>query len=291
MRILRTPDSIRRLVRSARRRGKAIGFVPTLGALHEGHLSLIRAARRENGVVVASIFVNPIQFDRPQDLRSYPRTLARDARLAARAGADVIFAPSTRTMYPPGFQTFVEVTRLSHPLEGRFRPGHLRGVATVVAKLFNLVQPALAYFGQKDAQQARVVAQLIRDLNFPVRLRVLPTVREPGGLALSSRNAHLSTEQRRAARALFEALQSGKWLIEWGLRRETAVVRRMKGRLRRVRGLKIEYMVIVDPDTFERVRVVRRPALILLACWLGKTRLIDNCLARPGSAKKQGAFT
>lgn len=280
MRILRTPTSIQAFAHAARRRGKAIGFVPTMGALHEGHLSLIRAARRENDLVVVSIFVNPIQFDRARDLRSYPRTLAQDARLAAQAGADVIFAPSTRAMYTPGFQTFVEVTRLSRTLEGRFRPGHFRGVATVVAKLFNLVQPTRAYFGQKDTQQARIVRQLIEDLSFPVRLRVLPTVREASGLAMSSRNTRLSTEERRAARALFEALQSGRRLIEWGLRRETAVVRRMKGRLGQVRGLKIEYIAVVDPDTFEEVRVIRRPALILLACWLGKTRLIDNIVIK-----------
>ncbi len=278
MRIIRSPAGIRRIATGAHKKGQAIGLVPTLGALHEGHLSLIRAARRENGLVVVSIFLNPIQFDRAQDLRAYPRMLARDARLAARAGADVLFVPSARAMYPRGFQTFVEVMRLSRPLEGQLRPGHFRGVTTVVSKLLNLVQPGRAYFGQKDAQQARIVRQLIRDLDFPVRLRVLPTVREAGGLAMSSRNARLSTEERRAAGALFEALQSGKRLIEWGCRRETAVVRRMRGVLRRVRGLKVEYAAVVDPESFERVRVIRRPVLILLACRLGKTRLIDNCL-------------
>ncbi|MBI3323535.1 MAG: pantoate--beta-alanine ligase [Candidatus Omnitrophica bacterium] len=277
MRIIHSPAGLRRFLR----RKVTIGFVPTLGALHDGHLSLIRAARRENDVVVVSIFVNPIQFDRARDLRSYPRTLARDARLAARAGADVVFAPPARAMYPPGFQTSVEVARLSRPLEGLSRPGHFRGVTTVVTKLFNLVRPDRTYFGQKDAQQARIVRQLIRDLDFPIRLRVLPTVREGGGLALSSRNARLSTGQRRAARALFEALQSGKRLIEWGFRRETAVVQRVRGRLRRVRGLKTEYVAVVDPDTFERVRLVRRRALILAACRLGGTRLIDNVRAVP----------
>ena len=279
MRIVRSPSSLQRLLR----RKVSIGFVPTMGALHEGHLSLIRSARRENKLVVVSIFVNPIQFDRARDLRAYPRDLARDARLAAKAGADVLFAPSARAIYPPGFQTFVEVTELSRPLEGRFRPGHFRGVATVVAKLFNLVQPDRAYLGQKDAQQARVVRQLIRDLGFPVRLRVLPTVRERGGLAMSSRNARLSTEERRAAQGLFEALQSGRRLIEWGHRRKTAVLRRISGRLKQVRGLKVEYVAVVDPESFKEVRVIRRPVLILLACWLGKTRLIDNCLASPRS--------
>ena len=281
MRIVRSAAAIQRLVRSAHRAGESIGFVPTMGALHEGHLSLIRTARRENDLVVVSLFVNPIQFDRARDLRAYPRTLARDARLAAKAGADVLFAPSAAAIYPPGFQTYVEVTQVSRPLEGRFRPGHFRGVSTVVAKLFNLVQPTRAYFGEKDAQQASVVGRLIRDLSFPVRLRVLPTVREPGGLAMSSRNARLSTEERRAARALFEALQSGKRLIEWGHRRETEILRRMKGVLRQAPGLKVEYIAVVDPETFERVKGVRRPVRLLVAVWAGKTRLIDNCMARP----------
>ena len=280
MRIVRSPAGLRQSLQTARRAGKSVGFVPTMGALHEGHLSLIRAARRENKLVVVSIFVNPIQFNNRKDLQAYPRPLAKDARLAGKAGADLLFAPSTRAIYPPGFQTFVEVTDLSRPLEGRFRPGHFRGVATVVAKLFNLVQPDSAYFGQKDAQQARVVRQLIRDLDFPVRLRVLPTVRERGGLAMSSRNTRLPTEHRRAARALFEALQSGKRLIECGLRREKEILRRIKRRLKQVRGLKVEYVSIVDPESFEQVRVIRRPVLILLACWLGKTRLIDNVRVR-----------
>lgn len=280
MKTVRNPAELRRLVAAARRKGKTIGFVPTMGALHEGHLSLIRTAKKETGLVVVSIFVNPIQFNNRKDLRSYPRTLAKDARLAAKAGADVVFAPSARAVYPPGFQTFVEVTEVSRPLEGRFRPGHFRGVATVVAKLFNIVQPTHAYFGQKDAQQAKVVRRLIRDLDFPITLRVLPTVREPGGLAMSSRNARLSTEHRRAARALFEALQSGKRLIEWGHRRKTSVLRRINGELKKVRGLKVEYVAIVDPESFEEVSTVKGPALILTACRLGKTRLIDNIRVR-----------
>ncbi|MBI3322217.1 MAG: pantoate--beta-alanine ligase [Candidatus Omnitrophica bacterium] len=287
MKLVRSTAGIQKLIRAARRAGKSIGFVPTMGALHEGHLSLIRAARRETKLVVVSIFINPIQFDRAKDLRVYPRTLAKDARLAAKAGADVIFAPSADEMYPPGFQTYVEVTQVSRPLEGRFRSGHFRGVATVVAKLFNLVQPDAAYFGQKDAQQAALVGRMVRDLGCPLRLKVLPTVREPGGLAMSSRNTRLSTEERRSARTLFEALQSGKRLIEWGHRRENEVLRRVREVLRRAPGLKLEYIAVVDPETFERVTVVRGPVRILVAAWIGKTRLIDNCLARPNKRKKR----
>lgn len=236
---------------------------------------MIRRARKETGLVVVSIFVNPTQFNNPSDLKSYPRPLARDARLAAAAGCDVLFLPSPDEIYPPGFQTFVEVTGLTRRWEGKARPGHFRGVTTVVAKLFNLVQPDAAYFGQKDAQQARVVRQMIRDLDFPVTLRVLPTVREPDGLAMSSRNGRLPSGDRRRSTVLFHALQEARRLIECGHRREIAVLRRMRGLIRRVPGARIDYAGVVDPDSFERMRRIRRPALVVLAVWIGKTRLID----------------
>ncbi len=277
MRIIRHPAEIRRLTRRAKQQGKRIGFVPTMGALHEGHLSLIRKARGENRLVVVSIFVNPIQFNRASDLRSYPCTLQRDARLVAEAGADLLFVPSAKQMYPASFQTTVEISNLSRPWEGRFRPGHFRGVTTVVSKLFNLVQPDIVYFGQKDAQQARVVRQMIRDLNLDITLRVLPTVREPDGLAMSSRNQRLSTEARRSSRVLFQALQEATRLIQWGHRRENEIVRRMRQVIRSVPGTRIDYAAVVDPETLERMRRVRRPALILLAVWVGKIRLIDCC--------------
>ncbi len=246
-----------------------------MGALHEGHLSLIRRARKETDLVVVSIFVNPIQFNNRADLRSYPRTLARDSRLAAVAGCDLLFVPPAAEIYPPGFQTFVEVTQLTRQWEGKLRPGHFLGVTTVVAKLFNLVQPEIAYFGQKDAQQTRVVGQMIRDLGFDIRLRVLPTVREPGGLAMSSRNAHLSPDERRAANLLFESLQEGKRLIEWHLRRGNEISRRMRALIQKVPGARVEYLAIVDPETLEPMRRVKRPAMLLLAVRVGKTRLID----------------
>ena len=277
MKIVRQSAELRRLIRAAKRQGKRIGFVPTMGALHEGHLSLIRRARKETNLVVASLFVNPIQFDNRSDLCSYPRTLARDARLAAAAGCNLLFVPSAKEIYPPGFQTFVEVTDLSRRWEGKARPGHFRGVTTVVAKLFNGVQPDAAYFGQKDAQQARVVGQMIRDLGFDIRLVVMPTVREPDGLAMSSRNERLSPDERRAAAVLFESLQEGKRLIEWPLRRETGILRRMRSVIARADGARVEYAAVVDPETLEPMRRVKRPALLLLAVRIGKTRLID-CL-------------
>ncbi len=246
-----------------------------MGALHEGHLSLIHRARKETDRVVVSIFINPIQFNNAADLRSYPRTLARDARLAANAGCDLLFVPSAAEIYPRGFQTFVEVTELARRWEGKARPGHFRGVATVVAKLFNLVQPDAAYFGQKDAQQARAVCQMVRDLDFPITLRVLPTVRESDGLAMSSRNAHLSSEERRRSSVIFHALQEGRRLIEWGHRREISISRRMRRLIGRAPGMRVEYAAVVDPETLERMRRVRRPALLLVAAWAGKTRLID----------------
>jgi len=249
-----------------------------MGALHEGHLSLIRQARRETDCVVLSIFVNPIQFDRPEDLRSYPRSLDRDVRLAREAGVDVVFIPSVRTMYPPDFQTYVEVTHLSRPWEGRFRPGHFRGVTTVVAKLFHLVQPDVAYFGQKDAQQARVVQQMIRDLDFPIRLKIMPTVREPDGLALSSRNRLLGPQDRRYAPLVFQALQEARRLIEWDCRRKETVLRRMKAILRKIPNGRVDYVALVDPDTLKEVSTLQGQIQALVAVWVGSVRLIDNCL-------------
>ena len=278
MRIVRDIPELRRIIRQAKRKGKRIGFVPTMGALHEGHLSLIRRAQKETDLVVISIFVNPIQFNRASDLKSYPRTLAQDAQLAAGAGAQILFAPPAQAIYPPGFQTYVEAERLSRIVEGQFRPGHFRGVTTVVAKLFNLVQPNIAYFGQKDAQQARIIRQMVRDLDFDLRLKILPTVREPDGLAMSSRNKLLSSEARRSSRILFEALQQAKRLIECGERRRIVVERRMRQVIRRIPQAKIDYAAIVDAETFERVDRIRGTVQILLAVWIGSVRLIDEMI-------------
>ena len=281
MRIVRRPKQLARLIRQMKSRGERIGFVPTMGALHEGHLSLIRRAVKETDRVVVSIFVNPIQFDRKTDLRSYPRPLKEDARLAAEAGADLLFVPSARAIYPPDFQTFVEVKKLSRPWEGRFRPGHFLGVTTVVAKLFHLVQPEVAYFGRKDAQQHRIVGQMIRDLNFDIRLKVMPTVREPEGLAMSSRNRLLSSDARRSSRALFHTLHEGRRLIQSGERRGSVVVRRMEGWIRRAApGAKVDYAAAVDPQTLEPVSRIRKRVWLLLAVRIGGVRLIDEMEVR-----------
>lgn len=286
MRIVRKQTELPPLIRQARREGKRIGLVPTMGALHKGHLSLIQRARSDNDLVVVSLFVNPIQFDRSSDLRHYPRSLQHDVRLCAEAGTDLLFIPSARRMYPPSFQTTVEVRELSRLWEGRFRPGHLQGVATVVAKLFHLVQPDVAYFGQKDAQQARIVRQMIRDLDFPIHLQVMPTLREPDGLAMSSRNRRLSSDERRHAALLFHALQEARRLIKWGHRRKTAILRRMRAVLRHPK-IRVEYIALVDPKTFRQVSSIQGDLLILLAVWIGKVRLIDCCLIRPGTGKER----
>lgn len=277
MKTIRRIAELRRAIRRARRAGKTIGFVPTMGALHDGHLSLIRAARRQTQVVVVSIFVNPIQFNQKSDFRRYPRTLRQDAALTRQAGADLLFVPSAGEIYPRGFQTFVEVTHLSRRWEGVARPGHFRGVTTVVAKLFHLVEPTIAYFGQKDAQQARIIQQIARDLDFDLRVKVLPTVREAGGLAMSSRNERLSLSQRWRAAAIHNALQEGRRLLKWGSRRTEPVLRRMKQVLRRTPGVRLEYLAVVDPDSLEPVSTVRGPALIVIAARVGAVRLIDCC--------------
>ncbi len=276
MRIIKKLPELRRHIRRLKKQGKIIGFVPTMGALHEGHLSLIRRARRETDVVVVSIFINPIQFNRKADFQSYPRPVSRDARLAAEAGTDLLFVPQARAMYPPDFQTAVEVKALSRRWEGTARPGHFRGVTTVVTKLFHLVQPNIAYFGQKDAQQARVVEQLIQDLNFDVKLTVCPTAREATGLAMSSRNRLLSSEARRSSRVLFEALQEARRLIRYGEKRVPFVVGRMKRMIRKTPGIRVDYVVLVDPATLEPVRIIRKQVWALVSAWVGSVRLIDH---------------
>jgi len=234
------------------RGGATVGLVPTMGAFHEGHLSLFRAAREECDAVVASLFVNPAQFDEGTDFAAYPRDEARDTELAAAAGVDILFAPPAEELYPPGFQTWVDVEELGRTLEGRFRPGHFRGVATICLKLFNIVQPDRAYFGQKDAQQAAIVRRLVRDLNISVAIRVLPTVRDADGLALSSRNVRLSAEQRRQAQALPLALAT----------RDPNKAREL------LEGLEVDYLEVAD---FE-------PRVLAGAIRLGDIRLIDNVL-------------
>ena len=267
---------LRRAVAAARGRGLTVGFVPTMGALHAGHASLIRAARAETGFVVVSIFVNPTQFGPGEDFTRYPRPLAQDLEVCGRERADLVFTPAAETMYPAGARTFVEVTGLQDGLEGPSRPGHFRGVATVVTKLFNLVQPDVAYFGQKDAQQARIIRQLVRDLDLPLEIRVCPTAREPDGLALSSRNIYLDPDQRRRAVVLYQALTEAKALAEAGERDARAVQQALAARVATAPGAVLDYAAVVDADSLRPLDRLRGPVLLALAVRFGATRLIDN---------------
>lgn len=278
MTIIRSAKQMARVARRLRAQGKDIGVVPTMGALHEGHASLIRAAAARNDVVVVTIFVNPLQFGPSEDFGRYPRPFARDARLARTAGATIVFAPEVRELYPEGFQTAVDVGALARRWEGQRRPGHFRGVATVVTLLFEFTQPTHAYFGQKDYQQARVIQQLVRDLHLPVAVHVLPTVREPDGLAMSSRNAYLSTHERAQAPVLYQALTLARARIRAGERHALPLLASMRRLIRRAPQARIDYLAIVDATTLEPMPRLRRRVAILLAVRVGRTRLIDNLL-------------
>jgi pantoate--beta-alanine ligase len=273
-----TAEELRPAVRAARRQGRSVGLVPTMGALHAGHESLIRAARDADGFVVVSVFVNPTQFGPHEDLDRYPRPFEQDLALCGELGADLVFVPRPETMYPPGFRTWVEVTGLQDVLEGASRPGHFRGVATVVLKLFNLVQPDRAYFGQKDVQQVRVIQQMVRDLNVPVEIVVRPTVREPDGLALSSRNQYLDADQRRHAVVLNRALEEAEARIRAGERDAAVIERTMADRIRATPGAVLDYAAALDADTLKPVTPLRGAILLALAVRFGATRLIDNRL-------------
>lgn len=276
--VTRTVAETRAAVAQVRAQGQTVGFVPTMGALHEGHASLMRAARQETDVVVVSIFVNPTQFGPQEDLARYPRMLEQDLQLCARAGVALVFVPEAAEMYPAGFCTQVEVVGLQQVLCGIRRPTHFRGVATVVLKLFNIVGPDLAYFGQKDAQQARLLQQLVQDLNVPVQLRVCPIVREADGLAMSSRNQYLNQDQRRHAAALFQALELARRHILAGERRTAAVVQLLQQHLQTVPGASVDYAAVVDYTTLQPVEHLQGTILIALAVYFGTTRLIDNVL-------------
>lgn len=252
-----------------------VGFVPTMGYLHEGHLALIRRAREECQHVVVSIFVNPTQFGANEDLSKYPRDLERDLRLI-EPYTDIMWTPSAEVMYPQGYQTWVEVEAMTRPLEGAMRPGHFRGVTTVVAKLFNGVQAHKAYFGQKDAQQVAVIRQMVRDLNFPVEVVVCPTSREADGLAMSSRNVYLDPEQRKAATVLFRSLCAARTAYESGERNADKLKQVMQEVLAAEPAAQVQYVSCADYDTLEELETIQGKALLSMAVFLGKTRLIDN---------------
>ena len=282
MNTVRTVAELRDAVRSARSAGARIGLVPTMGAFHDGHLSLMRRAREQTGFVVVSLFVNPAQFNDAADLARYPRDEARDAELARTAGVDVLFMPGGEEVYPDGFATSVHVKGLSEPLEGTMRgPGHFRGVATVVAKLFNMVQPDAAYFGQKDAQQALIIRRLARDLDFPVRVEVCPTVREEDGLAMSSRNVRLDPDARRRAPAIARALRAVEAAVLEGGHDVGPVLAAGEAILAE-QGIVPEYFAAVSADTLEPLTRITGETLVAIAARLGDVRLIDNVIVHPG---------
>jgi pantoate--beta-alanine ligase len=269
--------------RQARAESRIVGLVPTMGALHAGHSSLIERARRECSPVIASLFVNPKQFGPHEDFSKYPRAFDSDRKMLEQAGVDSLFAPEPSEIYPHGFSTYVQVEGLSERLEGRSRPGHFRGVTTVVMKLLQIVQPNFAYFGRKDAQQARIITQMARDLNLDSEIVVCPVVREPDGLALSSRNAYLSAEERQAAGVLYGALDAAKSELAAGVRDALELQTSLRRKLDSERLARVDYAEVVDAETFEPVVRVSTPCYILLAVFMGKTRLIDNLYIEPKS--------
>jgi pantoate--beta-alanine ligase len=275
MKVVETIGEIRKLRQSL---ANSVGLVPTMGYLHEGHLALVKQAGAENSAVVVSIYVNPTQFAHGEDFGIYPRDLSRDLKLLEQEKADIVFVPSDDEMYPAGFSSWVDVGKVTERLEGASRPGHFRGVATVCAKLFNIVQPTRAYFGQKDAQQAIVVKRLVAELNMNLEIVVVPTVRESDGLALSSRNAYLNPEERRAAAVLFEALSLAKQSWEDGEKDGDRLRKQMARRIQREPLAQIDYVSIADSNTLEELNHVDRPALASLAVRIGKGRLIDNVM-------------
>lgn len=278
MQVLHSIAETRAAVRELRAVGRGIGFVPTMGALHEGHLSLVRAAKAACDAVVVSIFVNPTQFAPNEDFAKYPRTFEADCAALEREGADVVFAPTAEEMYTLGASTFVDVEGVSDRLDGASRPGHFRGVATVVAKLFNTVGPDRAFFGQKDAAQVAVLKKMVRDLNFPVELVVCPIVREPDGLAMSSRNRYLSAEERRKGLVLHRALGAAERLTKSGVTGAAGLIAVTEAVLATEPGVRVDYCRVVHPNTLEDLADVRGGALVAVAAFVGTTRLIDNIL-------------
>ena len=276
--ILNTACDMTAFTKAAHRAGKRVGFVPTMGALHDGHLSLVRAAREQCEVVVVSIFVNPTQFGPNEDFAKYPRTFERDRTMLESQNADVIFSPSTAEMYPPGATTWVTVEGLSDKLDGRSRPGHFRGVTTVVSKLFNIVQPDSAFFGQKDAAQVAIIRKMVRDLNFDVQIVVCPIVREKEGLAMSSRNAYLSPEDRKRALVLSRSLRHLQELVEQGETNSAALIAAGKQVIAEEPSVRLDYFEIVDRDTLDPLPNVSSGALVAVAAYVGSTRLIDNAI-------------
>lgn len=280
MKIGTTIEETRAACRSAHRAGQRVGLVPTMGALHEGHLSLVRAAKAQAGFVVVSIFVNPLQFGPKEDLAKYPRSFERDQEMLQKEGVDLLFAPSVAEMYPTTAATYVNVEGLSERLDGQSRPGHFRGVTTVVSKLFHIVEPDLAVFGQKDAAQVAIIKRMVQDLNMPVDIGVAPIVREPDGLAMSSRNAYLDHQQRRQALVLGRSLARVELQFKRGQRSAALLIGAGREVFASEPSVRIDYFSIVDPESLEPVEDVSHPTLVAVAAFVGTTRVIDNVVLK-----------
>ncbi|MDD5730326.1 MAG: pantoate--beta-alanine ligase [Candidatus Omnitrophica bacterium] len=278
MKIIHAIPQMEKVSRDAKNKGKSLGFVATMGALHDGHLSLIRKARKENDIVVVSIFVNPAQFGPKEDFKRYPRPVKQDLALCRKTGVDFVFSPKSEEMYPEGFKTYVQVEGLSDTLCGAKRPGHFRGVATVVTKLFNIIRPDTAYFGQKDAQQLIILQQMAKDLNMPVKIKMLPIVREKTGLALSSRNIYLKGSERKDALALSRALAEASRLLKKGINSSGRIIAGMQSIIKKAPAARIDYTAIVGLTDLKPVKLIKGGCLIALAVRIGKTRLIDNMI-------------
>lgn len=278
MKVIKKIDEMRRAVSGIKSRGMSIGFVPTMGYLHEGHLSLVRESLRKADATVVSIFVNPAQFGPREDFKEYPRDLNRDSEVLEREGVDYLFVPDADEIYPQGYKTYVEVCDLQDKLCGRSRPGHFRGVCTVVLKLYNIINPDISYFGQKDYQQAIILKRMIKELNLEVKIEVLSIIREEDGLALSSRNKYLTQEERKAALVLSKSLKEAQSMMEKGQRDSAAIIKEMKEIIGREPLVRIDYIEIVDMDNLNPVPRIEKEALAALAVFIGEVRLIDNTI-------------
>src|SRR3989339_188349 len=280
MRIIKNIDEMRAYSQKKKNHGKTIGFIPTMGCLHDGHLSLVQAAKKQADIVVVSIFVNPIQFGPGEDLKANPKNLSNDKRLLNNFDIDVLFLPDTKKMFPQGFKTYLEVEEFSRKMCGRSRPNHFRGVTTIVAKLFCLVCPDFAFFGQKDFQQQLIIKTMVRDMDFPVEVVALPTVREFDGLAMSSRNRYLKPKERELATVLYKALCLAKEEIENGEKDLRKILIRMRSLIGTVPSIRLDYVVIADPETLEEVKAIKGKLLVALSGSIGKARLIDNLIVQ-----------
>lgn len=278
MKVAKTISAVRKLVTATKKKGKTIGFVPTMGALHQGHISLIEQAAKKTDFIVVSIFVNPTQFGPKEDFNKYPRPVRKDLEICKKAHVDVVFMPSVAQMYPKQNLTWVNIEKLTEPLCGKSRPGHFRGVTTVCSKLFNIVCPDIAFFGQKDAQQAAVIKRMVGDLNMPLKIQVCPTVREADGLAISSRNQYLTPSQRKNAPGIYKALQFGKKMALSGTKKPAEIIAQMRKIINKIPDSKVDYIEIVDADSLQKVEKIASKLLFATVVWVGSTRLIDNII-------------